>query len=168
VALEISPRVVSTCRKHSRGGWKWFRFLGCWGRAGERGTGGGGSTRGLVSIWASWRLARGSSLIPMFHFDGNRVYVLRFATAKKKQRSFALDTRFGRNNAAAKRPGMKNCFLSETRGEFYVCSADIILEIQLSNSHLVNISSQPCEISQSIWSWFFLAKIILYISQILI
>lgn len=48
--------------------------------------------RGLVSIWASWRLARGSSLMPMFHFDGNRLCVPRFVHApsnkkKKRQRS---------------------------------------------------------------------------------
>lgn len=49
--------------------------------------------RGLVSIWASWRLARGSSLIPMFHFDGNRLCVPRFVHApsrkKKKTKSLA-------------------------------------------------------------------------------
>jgi len=57
----------------------------------------------------------------MFHFDENRVYALRFAAAvgkkkKKQQRSLALDTRFGRNNAVAKRPGMKNCVPEGTQG----------------------------------------------------
>src|SRR5436190_18237506 len=40
-----------------------------------------------------------------------------YTVDKKKQRSLALDTRFGRNNATAKRPGMKNWFPERnTRG----------------------------------------------------
>lgn len=62
----------------------------------------------------------------MFHFDGNRVYVLRFAAAgvkggEKKQRSLALDTRFGRNNAAAKRLRDEKLRSSQNAGESHVC-----------------------------------------------
>jgi len=51
----------------------------------------------------------------MFHFDENPVYALRCRWQKKKKNTIALDTRFGRNNAAAKRPGMKNCLTERSQ-----------------------------------------------------
>lgn len=127
VALEISPRVVSTCRKHGRGGWKWFRFLGCWGRAGKRGAGGGVRRGG----WFQYEPADASHADHRWYLCSISMesefmsYVLLPSKKKKKQRSLALDTRFGRNNATAKRPGMKNWFLSETHEGNFVYVAPI-------------------------------------------
>lgn len=113
MALEVPPRVVSTCRKHGRGAENDLGSSdveGGPGRAGsdtvvvfDEGVGFNMSqlaprTRIIADTYVPFRWKAG--LCSTFCYRRAR---------EKKQRSLALDTRFSCNNVAAKRrPEMKN------------------------------------------------------------
>lgn len=111
MALEVPPRVVSTCRKHGRGAENDLDSSDVEGGPGRAG-------RDTVVVFDEGVGFNMSQLAPRTRIIADTYVPFRWKAGlcptfccrrKKKQRSLTLDTRFGRNNVAAKRrPEMKN------------------------------------------------------------